>query len=500
MDENIHSIPAAIPASLLRRFKKPEPIPINPPTEKKLLPLLQDVVDEQWVVLRELIHGNKESINPKWFEGESHKLLLDIALQYRQRGAVLTPKAITIEVKGHKSEKAILCAYNMAVNWMSTTPLKTAILILQDKYARDCLVQALTNSAIITETKGTTKQVRACLQDALRHIPDGESLESVDAYDLIHTMPPPVDDIIESVIGTGDKLAIIAPSKSRKSFFAMQMALAVSTGTPLLKWNTKIKKVMLVQMEIRDHYMHRRIHTMAKAMNVNPQGMLHIINGRGKNITIEGIINKANELGDMGLIILDPVYKMMKGQENDARDMAELVAGFDEIAEATKATIAYIHHDAKGRAGDRDTRDRGSGSNVIGRDYDSCITLTAHAEEDGAQIIEVAFRNHAFQEPFAVRWDGYYKIADNLSVMPETTKTALAKRNRGPSIADLCEKALEVLGSQKIRSSDYNTLIQDKLGIGVIKAREIIAFLTATNQITKEQEMFKGGGIMIAKS
>ena len=91
------------------------------------------------------------------------------------------------------------------------------------------------------------------------------------------------------------------------------------------------------------------------------------------------------------VISLDPLYKIATGAENAAEDLKGILNAFDELSRATGAAIPFVHHDAKGASGDRDIRDRGAGSNVLGRDYDACITLTPHASEPDAVVVESSF-------------------------------------------------------------------------------------------------------------
>ena len=98
------------------------------------------------------------------------------------------------------------------------------------------------------------------------------------------------------------------------------------------------------------------------------------------------------------------------------------MGAFDELAEQTGAAIIYVHHDTKGSPGDKDIRDRGAGSNVLGRDYDACVTLTAHASDPDATVVEVLLRNYPPQDPFTIVWScdevpgGYrFNMAEDMS-------------------------------------------------------------------------------------
>jgi hypothetical protein len=104
------------------------------------------------------------------------------------------------------------------------------------------------------------------------------------------------------------------------------------------------------------------------------------------------------------IISFDPLYKIAQGAENTTEDFKVVLNAFDELTMISGASVLFVHHDPKGFSGDRDIRDRGAGSNVLGRDYDACITLTPHVAEPDALVLETLLRNYRPQEPFTVLW------------------------------------------------------------------------------------------------
>lgn len=259
---------------------------------------------------------------------------------------------------------------------------------------------------------------------------DGQQVvRLINASDWLKTDPPAPDQVLEELFDTGDKLVIIGSSKLRKSFFLQQMALCLASGRDFLKWQAPRKRrVLYCQFEIRAHHNHRRIKRLAKAMGIKPTDIgdrLQILNGRGLGLTGPEGIKQITETAagfQPEVIFLDPLYKLSSGVENAAEDMKIILSEFDKLAEQTGAAIVYIHHDAKGSPGDRDIRDRGAGSNVLGRDYDACFTMTAHAQNHDAAVIDVLLRNYPPQDPFTVVWgfnDGGYCFGLADDILPE---------------------------------------------------------------------------------
>ncbi len=268
-------------------------------------------------------------------------------------------------------------------------------------------------------------------------------MQVVNAGIWVETEPPLSDSILAETFDRGDKVAIIGSSKLRKSFFALQLSMHLAAGLDFLNWTvSKPRRVLLIQLEIKSDHFHRRVKRMAKAMDIAREGLrenLMIVNGRGQNITMEAVTELALQVNP-DVIVFDPLYKLVDGDENSAEDMKPVLAAFDRLAEATCAAVAYVHHDAKGNAGDRNIRDRGAGSGVIGRDYDCCITLTAHRDDLDAVVIEVLLRNYKPQEAFSIGWDeGRFRLAQALQAAPVTSRSQSEKRQRGPGLQEMAD-------------------------------------------------------------
>jgi regulatory protein RepA len=238
-----------------------------------------------------------------------------------------------------------------------------------------------------------------------------DNMDVISAYNLLTTEPPPPDFILEDVLDMGDKLTIIAPSKQRKSLFLLQFALSLAAGRDFLNWHVpKARRVLYVQYEIRDHHFHRRTRKLARAMGIDHDIVgqnLQTISVRGKKEYVgkEGIekILRTAIKHRSEVIMLDPLYKISEGKENQAEDFKIILSAFDGLAERTGAAIVYVHHDPKGFPGEKNTIDRGSGSNVLGRDYDACFTLTPHANrEKDTSVVDVMLRNYPPQDQFTI--------------------------------------------------------------------------------------------------
>lgn len=312
-----------------------------------------------------------------------------------------------------------------------------------------------------------------------------QKIEVVNASDWLTTEPPAPDQILADAFDRGDKVAIIGSSKLRKSFFLLQGALSLASGRDFLGWSVpKARRVFVVQLEIQRHHFHRRFKRMAAALELTQEALqdrFQIVNGRGLALAgaggIEAIKRAVLPFGP-DLICIDPLYKINTGAENAAEDMKTVLGLFDQLAEQTGAAVLYVHHDAKGFSGDRDIRDRGSGSGVLGRDYDACFTLTPHATEDDAVVVETLLRNYRPQEASTIGWvddlNGGYCFGPRSDLAP-TKKTSANARGREAIAFDTCFEVAETMlsaGPMEIR--DFKGCLREKTGLSRDRTNEFV--------------------------
>jgi len=327
----------------------------------------------------------------------------------------------------------------------------------------------------------------------------------VNAANLLLTEPPPPDQIMTDTFDLGDKVAFIASSKLRKTFFLLMFLLCVAAGRPFLNWQIpKPRRILHVQFEIQDHHFHRRVKRMAKALGIMPGDLgdrFNILNARGLGIAGPEGIAKIGLIAagiNPEIISFDPLYKVATGAENTAEDLKGTLNCFDELAKKTGAAILYVHHDAKGNSGDRDVRDRGAGSNVLGRDYDAAITLTPHATEPEAAVVETLLRNYRPQEPFTILWiedeeTGGYRFETRSEISP-TKKTSQTKQ-QAPALSLYLPTSLSILGDEEIEIATFKEAFKQQTGLSNNRIRDFINWATSGGSpyiITREE---RGKGI-----
>jgi hypothetical protein len=328
-----------------------------------------------------------------------------------------------------------------------------------------------------------------------------KKLEAVDAADWIETDPPPLDPIIEEMFEGTDKVALIGSPKLRKSFLALQLALHVAAGMDFLAWKIpRPRKVLLVQTEMKPAHFHRRVKRMAFNLGVTRaviESNLQIVNGRGARVDLDEIADMARSFGAQ-LIILDPLYKLLEGDENSAQDVKPVLAAFDRLAEATGAAVLYVHHDPKGSPGDRNIRDRGAGSNAFSRDYDCCITMTAHRDDPDAVVIAVLQRNFKSHEPFTIGWaDGSFRTADLAPVAATSRNAGADPAGRKP--AEEYVTAVLELVTKPLTMEQFGDVLTTRMGLTQLKARAVQAAVLADGKLKKTRRSGWGCPAFIGK-
>ena len=74
-------------------------------------------------------------------------------------------------------------------------------------------------------------------------------------------------------------------------------------------------------------------------------------------------------------IVIDPIYKVITGDENSADQMANFCNQFDKVWTELGCAVIYCHHHSKGSQGSKRSMDRASGSGVFARDPDALLDL-----------------------------------------------------------------------------------------------------------------------------
>ena len=198
---------------------------------------------------------------------------------------------------------------------------------------------------------------------------------------FFNNLPPLADELIHGVLRQGHKMLLAGPSKAGKSFALIELAIAIAEGA---MWMGRLHctqgRVLYINLELDRASCLHRFRDVYDALQLPPRGLcnIDIWNLRGRSLPLDKLapklIRRALKQNYLAVII-DPIYKIITGDENSAEQMAAFCNQFDRIATELKTAVIYCHHHSKGAQGGKRSMDRASGSGVFGRDPDALLDM-----------------------------------------------------------------------------------------------------------------------------
>lgn len=196
-----------------------------------------------------------------------------------------------------------------------------------------------------------------------------------------NNMPPLKDELINGVLRVSHKMLVAGPSKAGKSFLLIELAIAIAEGIEWLGVKCKQGKVCYVNLELDSASCLRRFREVYERLDIEPKNLKNITvwNLRGKSVPMDKLapvlVHRFKESNYLAAII-DPIYKVITGDENNATDMSKFCSYFDQVATEMNTAVIYCHHHSKGASGKySNSADRSSGSGVFARDPDAILDL-----------------------------------------------------------------------------------------------------------------------------
>ena len=212
-------------------------------------------------------------------------------------------------------------------------------------------------------------------------------------------------------------MLIAGPSKAGKSFLQIEMCIAIAEGRKWLSWQCSQGRVMYVNLELDRASCLHRFRDVYQAMGIRPEHLdnIDIWNLRGKSRPMDKLapmlIRRASKKNYIAIII-DPIYKVITGDENSADQMSNFCNQFDKVCTELGVAVIYCHHHSKGSQGSKKSMDRASGSGVFARDPDAMLDMIELELSEEALKQE---ENKAVCEACKQYLDSHFKWEDDLS-------------------------------------------------------------------------------------
>ncbi len=208
-----------------------------------------------------------------------------------------------------------------------------------------------------------------------------DELPDMVSLDSFKNNPPKLpEELIAGILRRGHKMLISGPSKAGKSFLLMELSIAIAEGKEWLGFQCKKGKVLYVNLEIDPASAINRFLKIYEELGIPMEHTDDIViwNLRGHAVPLDELVPKLiRRVKDQHFdaIVIDPIYKVITGDENNASEMGRFCNQFDKICSETGCSTIYCHHHSKGAQGAKKAMDRASGSGVFARDPDAQLDI-----------------------------------------------------------------------------------------------------------------------------
>lgn len=189
-------------------------------------------------------------------------------------------------------------------------------------------------------------------------------------------------ELIAGILRMGHKMRLAGPSKAGKSFALLELAVCLTEGG---EWLGRFKcpnpgNVLYVNLELDEASCMHRLAEIYKALKITPKHARNLFvwqlrgHATGLDKLAPVLIRRCRDM-HLAAIIVDPIYKVLTGDENAAADMARFCNHFDRVAMECGCAVIDCHHHSKGSQGGKRSMDRASGSGVFARDPDALLDM-----------------------------------------------------------------------------------------------------------------------------
>ena len=329
--------------------------------------------------------------------------------------------------------------------------------------------------------------------------------------DIIEHLPPLAPALIEGVLRQGHKMMLTGPSKAGKSFLLMELAIAIASGKTWLQFPCHRGKVLYINLEIDGVSCEHRLLDIYNRLDIPLFPSVENItlwNLRGAATPMDKlaptIVRRCQNEG-FSAVIVDPIYKVITGDENAASDMAYFGNQFDLICKGLGCSVIYCHHHSKGAQGAKKAIDRGSGSGVFARDADAIIDMTQIEMREGekelpgetAYAISGTLREFPAFDDFAIRFRHPIHILDPTLDPSKTVGSIDGNRTKGnitqtQNKNDRFEEFVRIL---EMHLSNGDTVNQNNLAEEMqVSASTIRNYMKRANEPVQVYEVANGRG------
>lgn len=212
---------------------------------------------------------------------------------------------------------------------------------------------------------------------------------------------PPVDWIIDRLFAAGSVAALVGEGGSKKTWAALDAAVAVAAGARWLDFDTQRGMVLIVDEESGRHRLNRRLADVLHGHGVAGDPAIAYVSLAGFNLWQSP--DDALALHDLvrsvsaRLVVVDALADvLLGGDENSATDTQKVFHALRVVAEAEQCAVVVIHHSNKAGAYRGSTAIKAAVDllvNVESKPDDARIDFTIEKSRDGEPFKFAALAN-----------------------------------------------------------------------------------------------------------
>lgn len=303
-------------------------------------------------------------------------------------------------------------------------------------------------------------------------LPDLETV--ADVWENIPELAPP---LIDGILRQGHKMLFVGASKSGKSFLEIELCIAIAEGRSWLGRICTQGRVLYINLELDRASCLHRFKDVYQALGVPPENLqnIDVWNLRGRSVPMDKLVPKLIRRAakqNYIAIILDPIYKVITGDENSADQMAHFCNQFDRICTELGCSVIYCHHHSKGVQVGKRSMDRASGSGVFARDPDALLDMIELELDDdlraSAQVameltpeeaerltawrIDGTLREFPKFKPIDMFFNYPVHVMDTRKILTEAKAEGTPKPKKSRKEKDL-ERKLEIIKTYEMQKS-----------------------------------------------
>ena len=187
------------------------------------------------------------------------------------------------------------------------------------------------------------------------------------ADNFLRVKLPEVPFYIKDWLPKQGKMMLYAPPKTGKSFVAIQMARCIASEEHFLGMPTSQGRVLYIQSELGERVLQDRIRSTGQDYEnvyVGTTFAMKLDTHAGQGYLLQALLDVVPDV-----LIIDPWYKVLQGDENESKDARAITDFLDGVIESCKCSVVIIHHPGK------DISRGGRGSSVLEDWVDSYIEM-----------------------------------------------------------------------------------------------------------------------------